>query len=73
MIESKLKVKNATSGQLFRPQSGRNSCPEVAFFGLQFGLYHVVVPLRFLSLRSVSLAALVLRSLWAASCHFSEL
>ena len=40
-------------------QPGRNSCPEFAIFGFQFGLYHVVVMLTFSFLRSVSLAAIV--------------
>ena len=40
-------------------QPGRNSCPEFSIFDFQFGLYHVVVTLSFLFLRSVSLAFIV--------------
>ena len=40
-------------------QSGRNSCPELAIFGFQFGLHHVVVTLSFSFLRSVSFAVIV--------------
>ena len=40
-------------------QPGRNSCPEFAIFGFQFGLYHVGVTLSFSLLRSVSLAVVV--------------
>ena len=39
-------------------QPGRNSCPEFAIFGFQFGLYHVIVTLSFSFLRSVSLAVI---------------
>ena len=47
-------------------QPGRNSCPEFAIFGFQFGLYHVVVTFRFSFLRSVSLAVIVFAFLFLA-------